>query len=419
MKILFIHPFLPYPLTSGGHQALFNGIMAVKDDAEITLVYEATDDEAHRKAQQEFLERIPNVKLKPLLHQPIPEYIPTREEIIRRKIREIYHKVFHINERNLDAPDDKSLWWKRTVTPTSPEWIAHIYEVAHAQHYDIIQIEMPWRVSDIYAMPKDSKIIFFHHELGFVRRDLEIRLMQNDLYLKVCKRFVDMNEIMELNLYDAVITLSPVDKQKLIDAGVRIPVYSSFAIIDINKPPVPHSGNSKRLVFVGPEIHSPNIVGIKWFLNKCWDKLLTIDSDYTLDIVGRWTETTQAYFIKNYTNIKFLGFVDDLYSVMKDAIMIVPITIGSGIRMKILEACGRGIPFVTTTVGAEGIPIKDGEHCLIADDAERFVENIVRLQDPILCATLCQSSFEMVKDFFSIEALRNNRLGIYHELLVE
>ena len=417
MKILFIHPFLPYPLTSGGHQALYNGIKAVKEDVDITLVYEAVDNEAHRKAREEFQKQMPNVRLKPLLHQP---YTLTKEEIIRGKIRNLYRKIFRIKDRNKwITAHDSSLWWKRTITPTCSEWIEHIYNVSHAEHYDIIQIEMPWRISDIYAMPESSKVIFVHHELGFIRRKLEIENVEDNPYLQVCKRFVDDNELAQLNKYDAVITLSPVDKQKLIDAGVRIPVYSSFAIIDIKKPPVPHSGNGKRLVFVGPEIHAPNIVGIKWFLDKCWNKLLTIDPNYNLDIIGRWTETTQADFIKKYTNIKFLGFVEDLYSVMKDAIMIVPITIGSGIRMKILEACGRGIPFVSTTVGAEGIPIKDGEHCLIADDAERFVENIVRLQDSILCDTLCLSSFEMVKEFFSIAALRKNRLGIYHDLLVE
>lgn len=417
MKVLFIHPFLPYPLTSGGHQALFNGLMAVKGDVEITLVYAAVDNEAHQQAQKEFMRLMPNVVLCPLLQKlPLP---PTKEELIRGKVRNIYRKWFHIKDKELPSSYDSSKGWKRTITPDDKEWIEHIYNVSHSQQYDIIQIEMPWRISDIYAMPKEPKIIFVHHELGFVRRELEMQNIENNLYLQVCKKFVDMNEFMQLNLYDAIITLSSTDKHKLEGNGVSVPIYSSFATIQVRKERLPYKGDGKHLVFVGPEIHKPNYVGVSWFLENCWSKLRERDSAYTLDIIGNWTPARVKEFGQKYANVNFLGYVDDLYAAIKDCIMIVPITIGSGIRMKILEACSMGIPFVSTTVGAEGIPIKDSKQCLIADDAERFVENIARLQDPILCDTLCRSSFEMVKEFYSVAALRDNRLGIYRDLFVK
>lgn len=415
MKILFIHPFLPYPLTSGGHQALFNGLMAVKDDVEATLVYSAVDNEAHHLAQKEFMRLMPNVILCPLLRKaPLP---PTKEELIRGKIRNVYRKVFHIKDEESFSSFDTSMGWKRTITPDNREWIEHIYKVSHSRQYDIIQIEMPWRISDIYAMPKEPKKIFVHHELGFVRRELELRSIENTPYLQVCKKFVDMNEFMQLNLYDAVVSLSSIDKHKLEDNGVSVPIYPSFATVKVDKERAPYNGDGKHLVFVGPDLHEPNFIGISWFLKNCWSKLIESEPTYTLDIIGKWSPTREIEIEQSYANVKFHGYVDDLYAAIKDCIMIVPITIGSGIRMKILEACSMGIPFVSTTVGAEGIPVKNGVHCFLADAPDAFVKGIITLQDQSIASMFCKNSYELVFNHFSTEALRKNRKEIYTNVL--
>ena len=94
--------------------------------------------------------------------------------------------------------------------------------------------------------------------------------------------------------------------------------------------------------------------------------------------------------------------------------MIVPITIGSGIRMKILEAASMGIPFVSTTVGAEGIPLRDGHDCFLTDSPNTFVEDIVKLQDKELKLLFIQNANCMVCENYSLEALRRNRLEIYN-----
>ena len=94
--------------------------------------------------------------------------------------------------------------------------------------------------------------------------------------------------------------------------------------------------------------------------------------------------------------------------------MIVPITIGSGIRMKILEAASRGVPFVTTTVGVEGIPVENGVHCFVADTPGDFFEAVVKLQDTELRRRFAVNANQLVKKCFSVEALRKNRLDIYN-----
>ena len=96
--------------------------------------------------------------------------------------------------------------------------------------------------------------------------------------------------------------------------------------------------------------------------------------------------------------------------------MIVPITIGSGIRMKILEAASMGIPFVSTTVGAEGIPVKDSHDCFLTDNPETFVDDIIKLQDNVLKLQFIQNANKMVWENYSLKELRKNRLGIYEKL---
>ena len=414
-NLLFVLPFLPYPMESGGHQALYNGIAAVKDDFNIFVMYEANDDEHYRVSVEQFLQHIPNAHVIPLLHEVHGETI--KEKVVR-KFKNLLKKMLGMEKTPAPADPikDACAWWKTTVTPENKEWLELIHQTCIEHHIDIVQIEMPWRVSDVLAVPDGIKKVYVHHELGFVRRQLVMAQMGKTVYAKACQTFADMNEIALLNLYDEVVTLSPIDAQKLVDAGVKVPVYSSFAIIDSSKDIQEDRGDGKRLTFVGPEVHSPNLIGVTWFLENCWAQLKAKCPGMQFDIIGNWFETRIEEYSAKYQDVQFLGFVDDLYEAIKDSTMIVPITIGSGIRMKILEASSKGVPFVSTSVGAEGIPVTSGENCIIADTPETFVEGILKLQNPDLRHQFAMNANKMVREHYSLEALRRNRLEIYEKL---
>lgn len=123
-------------------------------------------------------------------------------------------------------------------------------------------------------------------------------------------------------------------------------------------------------------------------------------------------------FETKYPGVRFLGYVEVLSDALKDSIMIVPITIGSGIRMKILEACSNGIPFVSTTVGAEGIPVVDGRHCYIADDPQIFVQDIIKLQSADIQKQFVANCHSMIDELYSMDALKCNREEIYRSVLL-
>lgn len=406
-------------MVSGGHQALFNGIEAIKNDYDISIAFPAIEDDQFYKNSEDFMKQVPFAHLFPFFKKS-PSYTMTQR--ILSKTKSIVKGFMGLKDagKNKEGHNDEKMceWWLKTITPLSLEWTDHINRICSTHHFDIIQVEMTWFVSQILSLPQTSKRIFVHHELGFVRRELESQGKEDNKYINAYRSFVDYNEITLLNMYDSVVTLSEKDSQKLQEHGVSVPVFPSFAIVNSNYQVTscPISGN--RLVFIGPDSHNPNLVGITWFLENCWNRLKTINPNYKLDIIGRWNERRKKDYQEQYPGIEFMGYVEDLGKAIEGAIMIVPITIGSGIRMKILEAATIGIPIVSTSVGAEGLPVKSGEHCFLADTPTEFVDSIVKLQDTSIQKRFVKNASLMIKEHYSKDALRRNRLGIYEKVTI-
>ena len=84
--------------------------------------------------------------------------------------------------------------------------------------------------------------------------------------------------------------------------------------------------------------------------------------------------------------------------------------------MKILEASSKGVPFVSTSVGAEGIPVVNSQDCFIANTPDEFIESILKLQNPDLRHQFAENANMMIRKHYSLEALRKNRLEIYEKL---
>lgn len=409
-NLLFILPFLPYPLVSGGHQAIFNGIMAVKNDFNIFIAY-YVDWGFDESIVPDFQKFVPEATLLPMDNRVKAPNLKAR--IIDKLQRMLAVEAKKCNPPNKNAKYDLWLWSNR---PQPAQWEQFIWDVCEKYHIDIAQVEMPWISSFILSLPDTVKKVYVHHELAFVKHGLELQNDPDNLYAKTCFKHCLASEINMLNHADHIITLSPIDKRKLEEKGVTKPITSSFAIVNTDSALSPYLSGERLLTFVGPDDNIPNRVGLRWFLDNCWRPLRDKEPAYRLKVIGKWHEENKQLVLKDYPEIEFLGFVESLYDTMKGSVMIVPITIGSGIRMKILEAASMGIPFVSTTVGAEGIPVRDGHDCFLTDTPITFVENILKLQDKDLKLQFIQNANQMVKEKYSAEALRKNRLEIYRQL---
>ncbi len=96
--------------------------------------------------------------------------------------------------------------------------------------------------------------------------------------------------------------------------------------------------------------------------------------------------------------------------------MIVPIHEGSGIRMKILEAASMKVPVVTTSVGCEGLPVVDGQSCVLADTPDDFVKGVLSLANDEFRDHIVQEANRVIRENYSIEALSANRMDIYRRI---
>lgn len=411
--ILFILPWLPYPLCSGGHQGIFNGIRAVRNDFNIVVSYPEKFEINSEEERAAFIKEMGGditicpYKLPP--EPPAPKIkLKTR---IHRWLRRLYS---HPQPQAKSNPEYYE--WPFHLLPINKSYTQHILHLINRYKVTIIQCEMLENAPFIYILPENLIRIFVHHELRFVRQALMINEeVENPSEMLAYQRNAMATEIGTLNFFDAVITVSQTDAEKLVQAGVHTPVYPSLSIVSSPVIPPLSSINTQKLSFIGPSSHKPNLLGIQWFLDNCW--IYLSQKGYHLQIIGNWDESVQNKIAQKYPNITFRGFVKDIATVIHGTVMIVPVNIGSGIRMKILEASAAGIPIVSTSVGVEGIPYTDNIHCLIADSPENFIEAIEKLHDDALCSRLIENSQTVVKKYYSLDALRENRLSIYNQLL--
>ena len=416
-KILFVLPFNPYPLSTGGSQAIFNGIDVVKDDLDVYVTFEAA------ATDKDNIE-----KLKSLLDNKVtvlPYFVPAPKSTRRDLKQRLYQPLFKTEKklRRLAGYDFTPVriphraWLHEELLPKKLAFVKHVSNLVDEYNIDIVQCEMLCNVNMGLMLPDRVRKVFVHHELGWVVHELELLKQQGDAFeQKLYLDYYKMCEVALLNRYDDIITLSEIDSKKLKEAGVTSPIHTSLAVVNTSQNHLVSTKGCQLLSFVGPEYNLPNVDGLKWFFANVWDKLKGYDATYRMQVIGKWSENTIAEAVGERNDVEYLGYVDDLAAVLKDTIMVVPINIGSGIRMKILEAAALGVPFVTTSVGVEGIPARNGEDCFIADTPEAFADAVVKLRDEKLRKQFAENANRLVIERYTLEALKANRLEIYRDM---
>ena len=134
------------------------------------------------------------------------------------------------------------------------------------------------------------------------------------------------------------------------------------------------------LVFTGSMDWLPNEDGIFYFADEIFPLILAKAPDATLCVVGRKPSRRLQDLVASVPNIQLTGWVEDVRPYLAQrAVYIVPLRIGGGTRLKIFEAMSMAKAVVSTSIGAEGLPVKNGEHLLLADDPASFAESTLQL----------------------------------------
>ena len=135
----------------------------------------------------------------------------------------------------------------------------------------------------------------------------------------------------------------------------------------------------KHLVFTGSMDWLPNEDGMQYFVHQILPRIREAEPDVTLSIIGR-APTPAVKRLADEAGIEVTGRVDDVRPhIAAGAIYVVPLRIGGGTRLKIFEAMAMGKAVVSTTIGAEGLPVTAGQDVVIADEPAEFARSVVDL----------------------------------------
>ena len=154
----------------------------------------------------------------------------------------------------------------------------------------------------------------------------------------------------------------------------------------------PRAAKRASIVFTGNMEYHPNRLAIRYFHRKIWPIIRDRHQDLRWELIGMNAQSALEE-VNGSPRVKAAGEVEDAIAAIAGArAAVVPVLAGSGTRFKIIEAWAAGVPVISTTVGAEGLPGVPGEHLLIADSAEDFAGAVCRvLEDPCLASRLGSS----------------------------
>ena len=254
------------------------------------------------------------------------------------------------------------------------------FEIAHADQLNMAQYAL--------RLPHARKVLDLHNALWLLyRRHWQTMpagprkwLLGRDWPLlkryegELCRRF------------DAVLAVTDEDRRALLEAA-GAPIDMSIIPIAIDTDAlrsIERSPDARTVLHIGTMYWPPNIQGVLWFAREVWPQVKTAVPDARFAIVGARPPREVQALAEADASIQVTGYVADPADIFRStAASIVPVSAGSGMRVKILENFARGLPTVSTTIGFEGIAAVPDQHLLAADDPQHYAAAVIRLlQDP-------------------------------------
>ncbi|MFL5615327.1 MAG: glycosyltransferase [Gemmatimonadaceae bacterium] len=158
----------------------------------------------------------------------------------------------------------------------------------------------------------------------------------------------------------------------------------------------------REIVFIGSMDWMPNEDAVRYFTGAILPIVQAQVPDVRFTIVGRNPSPSIQSLADGHPQVHVTGTVPDVRPFLeRAAVVVVPLRIGGGTRLKIFEAMAMENAIVTTTIGAEGLPVRDGEHLLIADSSDAFAAAVLRLlRDPAARESLGERAATLVRSRF-------------------
>ncbi|MGC8803015.1 MAG: glycosyltransferase family 4 protein, partial [Bacteroidales bacterium] len=223
-----------------------------------------------------------------------------------------------------------------------------------------------------------------------------------------------------LLLSDALLPITDRDRQAFIQYGYHGPMETAPVGVNCSDKQALIT-QQRAIMFLGALDWAPNQEGLIWFVEKVWPRVLAQNPYIIFHIAGRNAPIWMQKKLSTVRNVLFHGEVEKSSEFLAIAdIMVVPILSGSGMRVKIIEAMAHGKIVITTTIGAEGIPVVSGEHLLIADSPEMFAQQINHmLANSQQLEAIAKNAIDFVRQTFDNECIARRVGNFYQQLCVQ
>jgi glycosyltransferase involved in cell wall biosynthesis len=385
MKILFLTNKLPHAEVAGGHRIIYQRIKYLSECGHevglLTFVHCETDEQIE--------------SLRPLLHELHTLPHPKRNILIR---------AFH-DYLSLSRP---AVFWKSY----SKEMVKKVGEVAEQGKYDLVVAEFsemgqylhknPY-LSAVHTIISCHRCVTASYEKYTALREVRLRL-----HLKSIPQLRGLQKY-EFNMYrsaDRIFVLTPQDRFTMQyyaqDLAISV-VPSGIDIEYIQAKPVV---KREPIVLLTGFMNDPaNEDGVEWFYHHVWPELRKRRPNVKFYIVGSSPRKCIRQLAEKDDRIVVTGKVEDIRPYRNQArVLVSPIRLGSGMRLKVLEAMAGGLPVVSTSLGVAGIDAQTGVNCLVADTPELFTQSVEwLLTDSALAERMSQTARELIEKTHPLE----------------
>ena len=403
-RILFLSQCLPFPPHSGVTKRTYHIVQELQREFDVTLV--AFSRRVHQ-ADMAAVERATAA-----LRNELPDVMePVRIGADHSLIRKLVNHASSVLSR-------EPYIFYEYGDPRFGQELQTAMQRARPDMIHIDSLDLYRWISDLPSLPK----VCTHHNLesDLLRRQADASNALINAYIKHQAGLVEKIERRECPRFDLNVMTSDVDAERLhvLAPTARTTVVPNGVDTDYFRPTAAEKIVTGRMTFLGPTYMFPNRDAVEFFLAESWPLVRKVCTDASLQLVGKNTPEQKAQF-EAHDGVTCAGHVPDIRPFFAEAaVSIVPIRVGGGTRLKILDSWAMGKAVVSTSVGCEGLETVDGQNIVIRDDPVEFAAAVVEvLRDPKLREHLSREARKTATQFYAWPTVGRKLAGHYHQLL--
>jgi polysaccharide biosynthesis protein PslH len=405
-SLLFLAQSLPHPPHSGVQSRTYNIIKQLQQEFDVTLLafarrnhHETLEDrEDSREALARDLFRV---------CEPVP--IPAEYSVVRQL-----------------TDHARSILTGRTYTFFTYKVGAYerqLERLLHDSTPDLIHLDSVDLAGFLDMLP-DVPVTCTHHDVEsdlLARKAQQIKSVALAAYVRHQSKLVERVERTVCTNFDLNLMMSDLDAARLtaLAPGARYMIVPNGVNTEFFAAAKTVETIPERVVFMGPTFMFANRDAVDFFLDEVWKKIRDAVPTATFEAVGRNSPEDHTRF-NSHAGVITAGYVPDVRRHLQQAACsVVPIRVGGGTRIKILESWAMGTAVVSTRIGCEGLAAVDGTNLLIRDTPDEIAAAVIELlTDTALRDQLGQEGRRTVERLYSWESI-GARLRIAYQDLVE